>query len=97
MDTDGNPSYLPKGLWESACRMPSHQRYENELLHGASALFLEAVFLGCDARVCAADASDESQSTSSPAQPIGDLYARLNSVSQAVAGPWRQLMDGCSV
>lgn len=49
--------------------------------------------LGIVAKVSAADAGDESQSISS--RPIGGLYARLHSASQAVDGPWRHLMDGC--
>lgn len=30
-------------------------------------------------------------------RPIGGVYARLNSASQAASGPWRQLMDGRSM
>lgn len=60
-------SYLPKGLLESACRMHGYRRHENEVLHGTSALFLEAVSLECNAKVSTANARDENQSPSSQA------------------------------
>lgn len=40
------------------------------MLHGASDWFLETSILGCDAKIFAADASDESLSTSNHGRPL---------------------------